>query len=132
MIPKCSLLSYAPNPQSVINRYLNRNKQKREIFNRNFIRIKLNSLINKGIVNKNQRLFVEKNSSKLATPVNKPRRAGVFDMQTFLNTGPMKQSKSILLESQHELDQNSEISQEFETETNVKVIVVNFYDFYKN
>ena len=77
--------------------------------------------MNKGNVNKNQRIFVENNSSKLGTPKSKARRTGVFDMQTFLNTGPMRQSKSILLESEQEQEQDSEISEELETESNPKV-----------
>ena len=111
LIPKCSLLAYAPNTQSVIKKYLNRNNQRREIFTRNMIRLKFNSLLTKNSIVKNQQAFIELNSSKLGSPKNKARRPGVYDMKSFLNLSPFKHSNSIPLGNEEE---NSEISEEDE------------------
>lgn len=107
----CPLLSYSPKPASVIQKYRNRNNQKREIFTRNIIRMKYNSLVWKESVEKNQKNFAGNNEHLLITPKRKDRRAGVFDVRSFLNLGPVKK-----LKSSNNDEENSDISEENEEE----------------
>lgn len=116
LIPQCPLLSYAPKKLSVIQKYQHRNQQKREIFTRNIIRIKTNTLNSKESVTKNQRIFLQNNETLFMSPKNKGRRGGVFDMQGFLNLSPLRKSKSLPF-----CEENFEISEEDDEETSPQV-----------
>jgi len=124
LIPKCSLLSYNPDPSNVIKKYLNRNNQKREIFTRNNIRLKINSLAKKWKVIESQKIFIDQNASKFLSPKNKARRPNVYDVQSFLNTGGnWKHSNSIpVTEENQEQDDSLDESEIEESEVSPKVI----------
>ena len=130
LIAKCSLFSYNPNPNTIIHKYMNRNHQKREIFTRNIIRIKFNSLQIKCQIIKNQRIFADRNPDKLS-PKNKGRRTNVYDIQSFLNnnSGPLKQSNSIpfSIEENNDQDESIDESEVEEIENSPKVIILYFF-----
>lgn len=102
----CNLLSYTPKAISVIERAHNSTHQRRELFTRNMIRIKFNSLASRLSIQKNQRLYTEKNASKLGTPKNKSRRPGIYDMNSFLNMSNNAYKKSSSLPYEQEDQQN--------------------------
>ena len=109
---------------------MNRNHQKREIFTRNIIRIKFNSLQIKCQIIKNQRIFADRNPDKLS-PKNKGRRTNVYDIQSFLNnnSGPLKQSNSIpfSIEENNDQDESIDESEVEEIENSPKVIILYFF-----
>ena len=131
LIAKCSLFSYNPNPSTIIHKYMNRNHQKREIFTRNIIRLKFNSLSVKGRIIKCQRLFAERNPDKLS-PKNKARRSNVYDIQSFLGSGPLKHSSSIpfSIEENNDMDESVDESEVEEIETSPKVIFEFIFQFF--
>lgn len=122
LIPKCSLLSHCPNSVGVIQKYMHRNQQKREIFTRNHIRLKTKTLTHKESIQKAQKMFVEMNESRILR-LSKGRRCNVYDVHSFLNNNTsLKPANSLPLSEEEEENgeswDESEIRDDFTPKVN--------------
>lgn len=112
LVSSCSLLTYTPNVPGVIQRFMSRNQQKREIFTRGRARPKNKTLLNKPAVIKAQKIFVQLNESRILK-ANKGRRANIYNIQGFLNSPSIRHSFSLPL-SEGEAPNNFESFDESE------------------